>query len=151
MGLVWRGRRNMVMRGRERERERESEREREREREKGAKRKWNVEGDRERNIFCFKEAENEKGADAPVEGERKSKTFAPAGNRTRGERMGTVHFTTKPLAHENSKPKHNFRDFKTTQKFPMLLARRILYSRIYRSGFEAAVSCFDMCTACALA
>jgi hypothetical protein len=142
-----------VMRGRERERERASERERERERErKEQKENGMLKGtERGKFIFCFKEAENEKGADAPVEGERKSKTFAPAGNRTRGERMGTVHFTTKPLAHENSKPKHNFRDFKTTQKFPMLLARRILYSRIYRSGFEAAVSCFDMCTACALA
>ena len=41
----------VVMRGRERERERASEREREREREKGAKRKWNVEGDREREIY----------------------------------------------------------------------------------------------------
>ena len=28
----------------------------------------------------------------------REKKDAPAGNRTRGERMGTVHFTTKPLA-----------------------------------------------------
>ena len=51
-------------------------------------------------IFCFKEAENEKGADAPVEGERKSKTKKTL--RQPGiERMGTVHFTIKPLARED--------------------------------------------------
>ena len=94
MGLVWRGRRNG---GDERKRERERERERER---KEQKENGMLKGtERGKFIFCFKEAENEKGADAPVEGENaKSKTFAPAGNRTRGERMGTVHFTTKPLA-----------------------------------------------------
>ena len=39
--------------------------------------------------FFFKEAEMKKGADAPVEGERKAKqkkNVAPAGNRTNGNR-----------------------------------------------------------------
>ena len=85
------GEETVVMRGRERERERKEQKE-----------NGMLKGtERGKFIFCFKEAENEKGADAPVEGERKSKTFAPAGNRTRGERMGTVHFTIKPLARED--------------------------------------------------
>ena len=78
----------VVMRGRERERERERKEQKENGMLKGT--------ERGKFIFCFKEAENEKGADAPVEGERKSKTKKTL--RQPGiERMGTVHFTTKPL------------------------------------------------------
>ena len=76
MGLVWRGRRNG---GDERKRERE--RERKEERENGM-----LKGtERGKFIFCFKEAENEKGADAPVEGERKSKTKKRCASRESNE------------------------------------------------------------------